>query len=285
VRKNKRSDKKRYPNNPLRNKVQKELRKVFGDLPVVDATRSIQLWPTDKDFAVATPCDPYNCGFKRAATRMCGARAAVVFQSAAYFDHLGPDGVRRIYRYVPKTAARTGITVFDDDGVEGVIKKFGLKPTPTIAFEFAAPTRSTSRAYISNHGRKLRTGPRRVIIDSWMTQKRAREAQVTLTKTTADLDHQKERLQHLSERYSPQAPTVIETQRQIRLLKDKAQAQRERIGDLREKAVEQKAAADKIRLKEFKPKIVAGTHHQHNLNVRNGSGFFSTVRAGQQMAT
>lgn len=255
--------------NRLPNKVRSELRKVFGKLEIADAKKPLLLFPDAKDFKSATRLDPYNCGFKRAAARLCGATAALVFKSAAYFDYPGEDGVRRIYRHIPTSAAREAIEAFDAKGPEAV--KTGR------CFRFEAVSKSYTLKEHAARQRKERKGPKRALWEARLAKFQHKKAEVRLHEIEGDLRRQKARLDRLSEQYSPKAKSVLEAKTQVdRLSKVKAE-QRERVADARLKVAETEKKAEKIRQIPYRPHVTKGTIH--NLEVRNGSGYLAAARA------
>jgi|SRR5215471_2956169 len=248
------NDKRRYPKNPLRNPTQKHLRKVFGDLPVVDATSDLKLFPQQSDFASGVPLDPHRCGFARCGRRQVGATAALVFFYTSYFDHVGEDGVQRIYRYSNGTRVRSIARKFDRRGASAV--------NTDRAFIFHPPSHSNTLRRQRAKGRRLRRSPRgKLLINTWMTGRRLQDAE-------RDLGNMTEKLERLSISRSPAAPSVVETKTQIQRL-------RTRVRELRDDYHDKAKRADKVRIRPAIPK----TTKAHNLNIRNGIGAMSALRA------
>jgi hypothetical protein len=239
------SDRKRYPKNPLRNPTQKQLRSIFGDYDVVDATSDVTLIPHEGDFEQATQCDPKACGFARAARRTLGASAALVFNETAYFDHLGADGVRRIHRYKNSKGTKQNIKLFDRYGSDAVKQR---------SFVFRAPCRSYTIKEQRKKGKRLRASPRgQMLMDAWLTKKKMLDAE-------RDLGNMTTRLEQLESKHTPQASTVVETKEQVRKLSS-------RLRELKQEHRDKKQKADKVRLRPYRPQSTNGT--VHNLEVRN----------------
>ena len=57
--------------------------------------------------------DPGNCMLAHCAARDLGARTVAFFRGITYLDRIGPDGERRIERYMNSAAARRLIVAFD----------------------------------------------------------------------------------------------------------------------------------------------------------------------------
>jgi hypothetical protein len=242
------SDKERYPNNPLRNPTQKKLKKVFGDLPLVDAKERLAVFPTEDDFKQAVRLDPHNCGFARCVARTARSTAALVFAGTSFFDHPGKDGVRRIHRYMNSRGTKIVIREFDR-GHDVDISK---------AFVFLPPSQSKRLSDQKKKGKRTRANSRgKVIIAEWMARKKLLQAE-------GDLDRMQSRLNRLSEQQSPQAPAVKETKQQISMI-------REKLPTLRDDFQEKTKKASAVRLRPFVTKKTKA--ELHALNIRNGTGF------------
>ncbi len=86
---------------------------IFGPLPVIDASEPLTLHPLPIDAEGAEPRDPGNCMLAHCAARELGARTVAFFRGTTYLDRIGPDGERRIERYMNSAAARRLIVAFD----------------------------------------------------------------------------------------------------------------------------------------------------------------------------
>jgi hypothetical protein len=251
----KNGDRGRYPKGRLRNPVQLRLREVFGDLELVDAKEPLTVFPTHEDFEAATQADPHGCGFQLCAKRICKSKAALVFRTASYIDHPGKDGVRRIYRYINSSGVRRAVFAYDTRGAAAV--------DTSAPFVFYAPAPSLTLKVAQRRSRALRRGPRRVILDHWEAKRKLRQYET-------DLSNQSERLERLRAERSPQSPLVIETREQVDRLQVQARRWRERERELR-------SEADALRTKPYRQKAVVGG--EHNLAVRNGTGYLNPIKA------
>lgn len=119
------------------------LKRWFGELEVVEAKKELRVQPNDLDIASAIQGDPRNCVFSRACQRQWGSTFVVFFGTVAYLDLLGPDGVRRIERFVLSRAAKRFIKAFDA-GETMDPRGFSLLP-PSRSQTADEITRQTSR--------------------------------------------------------------------------------------------------------------------------------------------
>ena len=99
----------------------KLLRKYFGNLEIAEAKRPLTLFPNWGDFKDAVKHDPHNCGFARCAARTTGASSALFFKEAVYIDHIGPDGIKRAYRYIADSHIYRVLAAFDKGKVQEVM--------------------------------------------------------------------------------------------------------------------------------------------------------------------
>jgi hypothetical protein len=106
-----------------------ELRKVFGEYEVVDATTALHIQPQQCDIDAAVRGDPCNCAFSRACQRMYGSKFVLFFSHVAYVDLLDEGGARKIFRFRIEKAAREFIKAFDA-GEEVTSGGFRLSPPP-----------------------------------------------------------------------------------------------------------------------------------------------------------
>lgn len=248
--------------------IEKKLYEVFGNLDIVDAESSLKLFPSGEDFKTATQNDPRNCGFQRAATRVCGATGAVVFRSAAYFDYPGKDGVRRIYRHIPSPEARAVIKLFDNKGADAV----PLDRT----FDFYAPSNSLTLKYMRAKSKIMRNGPHKIVNQAWQATRKVRDEEIKLKQATADLERFKDKLKKVMDQKSPASAVAIETKKQVERVSKDVSIRRKRLTENRATAADLKKKADKIRKRPFRNQMANG--HIHNLEARNGMGFFTGVQ-------
>lgn len=105
------------------------LKRVFGDLEVVEATAPLHLQPQRCDIDTAERDDPANCAFSRACQRMYGSSVVLFFGTVAYVDLLDEHGERKIFRFSIGQAARDFIKAFDA-GEDVKPGGFRLSPPP-----------------------------------------------------------------------------------------------------------------------------------------------------------
>lgn len=89
------------------------LKRVFGDLEVVEATRELHIQPQRVDIETAERDDPANCALSRACQRMYDSSVVLFFGTVAYVDLLDEDSTRKIYRFKIGPGARKFIQAFD----------------------------------------------------------------------------------------------------------------------------------------------------------------------------
>ena len=61
-----------------------ELKRFFGNLPVVDAKENLRIFVNDDDVHGAKRRDPKNCVLARACCRLYGSNAVAFFRMTAY---------------------------------------------------------------------------------------------------------------------------------------------------------------------------------------------------------
>lgn len=107
------------------------IRRLWGDLPVVDAERDLRVIMGPDDVKSAVPKDPMNCVFARACRRLYRSSKVLFLRSTAYVDLPQQDGTRRVERFELPRGMRDLIDDFDRG--KGVIPEGGfllLAPTP-----------------------------------------------------------------------------------------------------------------------------------------------------------
>jgi len=111
-----------------------EIRRHWGDIPVVDAKKDIRIFFDSKDVANAKRLDPTGCIFAQACKRQFGATKVIILRTVAYMDLPDRKGNRRVERFEVAPEMRDIIEAFDRG--EGVL--------PAGGFEFSAPSESHS---------------------------------------------------------------------------------------------------------------------------------------------
>lgn len=131
------------------------IRKVFGDIAVVEAKENLRLQPLPCDAEGAEANSPDNCLLVHTAQRMYGAKAAVFWKTKAYVDFVDEDGKRRVHRYV-----NPGVTIKqirDFDNGKPFIEGRGLilrRPAKTQTRKFSS--KANKEWYDTQKGKKQR---------------------------------------------------------------------------------------------------------------------------------
>jgi hypothetical protein len=94
-----------------------EVRKLMGDLPIVEAKEDFIVYVTTSDQEKGVPGDPNNCMFSLACKRAFGSRGVLFFPTVAYVDMIDPDDQNRriIMRFRLPTETRTRLEQFDKE--------------------------------------------------------------------------------------------------------------------------------------------------------------------------
>ena len=90
-----------------------DLRKVFGDLPLIEADGSLLVYISRDEIDNSVRGDPRNCMFANACKRAFGARAVLFYPTVAYVDTLDEDGERVVMRFRVTAKTRQAIEKFD----------------------------------------------------------------------------------------------------------------------------------------------------------------------------
>ena len=129
---------------------------IFGPLPVIDAREPLTLHPLPIDAEGAKPRDPGNCMLAHCAARELGARTVAFFRGTTYLDRIGPDGERRIERYMNSAAARRLIVAFDS-GTQPITADTTLTLLPPYKQFTIADKRARSRKFDQTPAGRART--------------------------------------------------------------------------------------------------------------------------------
>jgi hypothetical protein len=98
----------------LRNdKVSVEIKRHWGDIEVVDATKDLRVFVQPEDISSAVEKDPGCCVFAQACKRQFAATKVLFWKSVAYVELPGPDGKRRVERFTLSSQMRSLIEDFD----------------------------------------------------------------------------------------------------------------------------------------------------------------------------
>jgi hypothetical protein len=116
----------------MSDKAGREIRRVWGDLDVVDAKRDVVVTINEADIARASRQDPAECVFAQACRRVFGAKKVLFFRSVAYIEMPDAQGRRRVERFILGHETRDLINQWDD----------GEQVFPDAGFQLRAPSRS-----------------------------------------------------------------------------------------------------------------------------------------------
>lgn len=231
--------------------VHKMLRKYFGDLEIQDAKMPLLLIPTEADFKSAVRKDPQKCGLSRCVGRMFGASMALFFKRFAYIDLLGPDGVKRIYRFAITGPALEQLAAFDRSQAVRLGKSITLRP-PAPQETLAGMRKRNVTWRRSEVGRAIAA---------------EHKALDELRSATREVERTTERYQEVSEAQPASSPKFKEAKQQL----DAAQTRLRKARTRADTAVER---AKRLRTHSFRPGRPPAPR-QFDLTVRNASGFFS----------
>lgn len=113
-----------------------EIRRVWGDVQVVDARKDLRVFIEPEDVKKATKKDPGCCVFAQACKRQFAATKVLFWKSVAYVELPGPGGKRRVERFILSPDMRDLIENFDKGNQVPTLAGFELKaPGPSRTFE------------------------------------------------------------------------------------------------------------------------------------------------------
>jgi hypothetical protein len=114
----------------------REIQRIWGDVPVVDAKKDLRVVVQPCDVGDAKVKDPGHCVFARACKRSFGSTKVLFFRRVAYVELPCSDGTKRVERFLLTHAMRKLIATFDR----------GLPVLPEGGFELKAPPPSYTLA-------------------------------------------------------------------------------------------------------------------------------------------
>jgi hypothetical protein len=120
-----------------------ELDRIFGNLPLYEATHQLHIIPSYKDKKGAKRLDPWNCVLSKACQRLFGSTAAAFFGYFAYVDREW-RGKRILERFVVPKKTRGAIDEFDKTKIFPVGGFILLPPSPSATLD-ARRQRSADR--------------------------------------------------------------------------------------------------------------------------------------------
>ncbi len=234
------------------------VKKYFGgSLEIVDAKKPLWLMPSWNDFLNAVRFDAEHCGFANTAARLLGATKILFFKKAVYVDHVGEDGIRRIYRYIPSPAVTKTIKDFDDEKLDEkqVIRAFELRPPP-FSLTLVGMRRQNRKWSRTDAGRAIEV---------------ARKSESRVKVLCRDVENTKEKLARIINR-SPTAPSAGEAKKQLSNLRKQLAAA---VDDARDK----KQIAEKLRTNPYRPANKPQPIQRKGGHTRDGRFFWQPTKA------
>lgn len=104
-----------------------EIRRVWGEIEVVDSDKDLRVFIRPEDVLSATPKDPGCCVFAQACKRQFAATKVLFWRSVAYVELPGPDGTPRVERFSLSPQMRSLIENFDKGNPIPNVAGFELK--------------------------------------------------------------------------------------------------------------------------------------------------------------
>jgi hypothetical protein len=113
-----------------------EIRRLWGDIEVVDASKDLRVFISPEDVRSATPKDPGCCVFAQACKRQFAATKVLFWRSVAYVELPSQSGKRRVERFRLSPEMRSLIESFDRGRPVALEAGFELKAMgPSQTFE------------------------------------------------------------------------------------------------------------------------------------------------------
>ncbi len=101
-----------------------EIQRLWGDAPVVDATKDLRVFILPDDAEGAVRRDPGCCVFARACQRSFGSTKVLFFRSVAYVELPDDEGNVRVERFNMTPKMRSLVEAFDRG--EGIVPRAGF---------------------------------------------------------------------------------------------------------------------------------------------------------------
>ena len=152
------------------------IKRHLGDLEVVDAPADLRVFIQPQDVKSATAKDPGCCVFAQACKRQFSATKVIFWRAIAYVDLPGPDGKRRVERFLLSPAMRDLIENFDR----------GNKVADSAGFQLKAP--SPGRTLAGQAEYKTRKKRAALIKGTSVTQKRGMQGEGRYSKPAIVVD-------------------------------------------------------------------------------------------------
>ena len=124
----------------------KQIRRLWGDLEVVEAHKDLRVFIRPSDVKKARAKDPEQCVFAKACRRQFDATKVLFLKSVAYVDLPGEDGVRRVERFQMSPQMRDLVESFDRGQPIRDVAGFELrKPRPSYTLQAKAEKSKAER--------------------------------------------------------------------------------------------------------------------------------------------
>jgi hypothetical protein len=122
-----------------------EIKRIWGDVEVVDAKNDLRVFIQQEDVNSATQKDPGCCVFAQACKRQFSATKVLFWKSVAYVELPGKDGRPRVERFFLSSGMRDLIDNFDKGKPIASIAGFELKK-PSLSRTFEGARRCFKKA-------------------------------------------------------------------------------------------------------------------------------------------
>jgi hypothetical protein len=157
-------------------KAYEEIKRHWGDVEVVDAPKDLRVFVQPEDVKSATRKDPGCCVFAQACKRQFAATKVVFWKAVAFVELPGPDGTRRVERFLLPPDMRYLIENFDR----------GNSVVDFAGFELKAPSASQTLAGQSEY--KKRRKKTALVKGTRTSQKRGIQGEGTYSKPAIVVD-------------------------------------------------------------------------------------------------
>lgn len=227
----------------------------FGHLELVDATEPLRLQPLPCDIEGAVRKDPMRCMFTKCTSRMYGATKVIFWKSSAYIDLVGPDGIRRVYRYVVSHAMVKLMKAFDrgqpfDEGRAFIL----LPPSPSKSLKVM---RAKAKCYNKSENGKI--------------MRRAQMARHAQKRATLVMQAARAYLEKVKTAPAAESPAALAEQERAKAALDSA------VQDVKEKRAEAEEAWKNASKVSTRPVTPPGEPHKFDMTTRNGQGHYNFV--------
>jgi hypothetical protein len=128
-----------------------EIQRLWGNVPVYDATKELRVFIRPDDLATAVRKDPGACVFAQACKRLFSTTKVLFYKTVAYIELPGEDGEKRVERFSMAPGMRALVESFDRG--EGII--------PEAGFVLKPPKRSEKLEYERNKSATSRESAKR----------------------------------------------------------------------------------------------------------------------------